>query len=89
MFYTPEEVTDVSYILHITQTTVQKKGARKSLYLFTNIFDVKKRTAIHRVESAKSKRRYIKVVNSLCTKIQNEKGIQKSMIILNIIFIHR
>ena len=49
MVSTPEEVTDVSPSLRINQTTAKKPSARKSLCLFTNIFDVKKRTAIRRV----------------------------------------
>ena len=53
MVYTPQEVTDVSPSLRITQTTVKKLSDRKSLCLFTNIFDVKNRTEIRRVESEK------------------------------------
>ena len=49
----PEEVTGVSLSLFIPQKTVKKPSANKSLCLFTNIFDAKKRTAIRRVESAK------------------------------------
>ena len=67
MVYTPEEVTDVSASFHITQTTVNKPISTKSLCLFTNIFDVKNKTDIRRVESEKLKRRAIKVVNSLWT----------------------
>ena len=67
MVSTPEEVTYVSTSLRITQTTVKKPSARKSLYLFTNIFDVKNRTAIRHVESTKSKHRVVKVGNSLWT----------------------
>ena len=40
---TPEEVTDVSPSLHITQTTVKNPSDRKSLCLLTNILYVKKR----------------------------------------------
>ena len=67
MVCTPYEVTDISISLHITQTTIKKPSARKSLCLFTIIFDVKKRTDIRRVEYPKSKHRAIKVENSLCT----------------------
>ena len=49
MVSTPEEITNDSPSLNMTQTTIKKPSARKSLYLFTNIFDVKKRTAIHTV----------------------------------------
>ena len=66
----PEEVTDVSPSLRINQTTAKKPSARKSLCLFTNIFDVKKETSIRRVESEKSKCRAIKSGNSLWTNIK-------------------
>ena len=46
-----EEVTDVSPSLCINQTTAKKTSARKSLCLFTNIFDVKKKTEKRHVES--------------------------------------
>ena len=38
MVPTPEEVTDFSPSLHITQTTIKKTSSIKSLFLFTNIF---------------------------------------------------
>ena len=41
-------------------TQVKKPSARKSLCLFTNILDVKKKNAICPVGSAKSKRKEIK-----------------------------
>ena len=47
----------------MTQTTFKKPSARKSLCLFTNIFDIKKRTDIRRVGSEKSK---IIAINSEC-----------------------
>ena len=40
MVSTPEEDNDVSPILRISQTTVKKPSAVKSLCLFTNIFDI-------------------------------------------------
>ena len=46
-------------------TTVKKPSARKSLRNFTNILDVKKKTAKRRIVAAKSKRRAMKVGNSL------------------------
>ena len=49
----------------MTQTTVKKPSASKSLCLFTKEFDVKKRTVIRRVGDAKSKLRTIKPVFSL------------------------
>ena len=45
MVYTPEEVTNDSPSLIMTKTTVNKPSARKSLCFFTNIFDVKNKTA--------------------------------------------
>ena len=65
MVYTPEEITDNCPIFPMTQTTVKKPSARKSLRLFTNIFDVKKITAIGCVEPEKSKPGAITVGNSL------------------------
>ena len=41
----------------MTKTTVKRPSASKSLSLFTNIFDVKKKTANFRVGAAKSKRK--------------------------------
>ena len=44
MASTTVEVTDDIPSLNMTQTTVKKPSARKSLCPFTNIFDVKKET---------------------------------------------
>ena len=49
MVSTPEEITDDSPSFYMTQTTVKKPSARKSLRLFTNIFDVKNRTFVRHV----------------------------------------
>ena len=73
---TLEEFTDDSPSFPMTQTTVKKPSARKSLCLFTNIFDVKNKTAKRRVGAAKSKRRAIKVGNSLWTN-KKQKGDSK------------
>ena len=43
MVYTPEEFTDDIPSLPMTQTTDKKPSSRKSLCLFTKIFDVKKK----------------------------------------------
>ena len=67
MVYTPEEITYYSPSLAMTSTPVKKSSARKSLCLFTSIFDVKKKTSNLRVGSGESKRRSIKVGNSLWT----------------------
>ena len=45
MVYNPEEVTDDSPSLPMTSTPVKKPSDRKSLYLFTNILNAKKKTA--------------------------------------------
>ena len=52
MVSTPEGFTDDSLISPMTSTPVKKPSARKSLYLSTNILDVKKKTSIRRVEAA-------------------------------------
>ena len=52
-------------------TPVNKPSASKSLFLFTNIFDVKKKTAKLRIGAAKSTRRSIKVLTSLWTNKKN------------------
>ena len=43
MVSNPEDVTDESSSLPMTSIPVKKSFARKSLCLFTNIFDVKKK----------------------------------------------
>ena len=44
----------------MTPTPVKKPSARKSLCIFTNILDVKKKTSTRRVGAAKYKRKAIK-----------------------------
>ena len=70
----PEEITDDSPIFPMTQTTVKKPSASKSLRLFTNIFDIKKRTAICCVGATKSKIRAIKYGCGLCINETKRKG---------------
>ena len=65
MLSNPEKITDDSPNVPMTQTTVKEPIASKSMRLFTNIFDVKNKTAKLRVGYAKSKRIAIKVGNSL------------------------
>ena len=55
MVYTTEGVTNDILSLSMTQTTVKRTSAMKSLCLFTNIFDVKKKTAKRRVGAEKPK----------------------------------
>ena len=42
MVYTPKRFTDNSPISPMTSTPIKKPSARKSLCLFTNIFELKK-----------------------------------------------
>ena len=74
---TPEGVTDNSPNLHLTSLPVKKPSARKSLCLFTKILDVQHKTAKRRFVAARSGRKAMKECNSLWTKKQNEKGIQR------------
>ena len=59
-----EGFTDDSPISPMTSAPVKKQRARKSLCLFTNILDVKKKTAACWVGYAKSKRKEIKYRNT-------------------------
>ena len=67
MVSTSQEITDDSPSLIMSQTTVKKTSARKSLCLFTNIFYVKKISVIRCFGAAKSKRRANKSGCRLCT----------------------
>ena len=73
LLYNPEGFIDNSPNVHIPSTPI-KKNTSKSLCLFTNILDVKPITAKRRFAAEKSRRKAMKVCNSLCTK-KNEKGI--------------
>ena len=84
---TQEGVTYNSPNVHMTSTPVKKPSARKSLCLFTNILAVKHTTAKRRFVAAKSRRKYMKVCNSLWTK-NKKKGIQKSLSRSNVTCIH-
>ena len=52
MVLTPEGVIDNITNVHMKSKPVKKTSARKSLCLFTNILDVKKRTSTHRIVAA-------------------------------------
>ena len=65
---TPEEVTDESPHVPMTSTPFKKPSARKSLCLFTKILHVKNKAAKRRIGAAKSRRKAMKVGNSLWTK---------------------
>ena len=85
MVYTPKVFTNYSPISPMISTPVKKPSARKSLCLFTNILDVKKKTATRRVGAAKSKCKSVKYRTTTWALKKSEKGIQKSMIRLCII----
>ena len=82
---TPEGVNDNIPNVHMASKPVKKPSARKSLCLFTNILDVKPKTAKRRFVAAKLKRKSMIVCNSLWTK---KKGIQKSLSRSNVTCIH-
>ena len=63
--------------MHITPSPFKKPSARKSLCLFTNILDVQPETAKRRFFAAESRRKAIKVSNSLWTKKTKRKGHSK------------
>ena len=61
---TPDGVIDNSLNFPMTSTPVRKPSAMKSLCLFTNILDVKPKTAKFHFVAAKSKRKAMKVGNN-------------------------
>ena len=65
---TTEGFTYNSPNVHMPSTPVKKTSAKKSLGLFTNILYVKPTTAKRRFADAKSRRKAMKVCNSLWTK---------------------
>ena len=58
----------------MTSTPVKKPSASKSLCLLTNILDVKPKIEKRRFVAAKSRRKAMKVGNSLWTKKAKRKG---------------
>ena len=60
MVSTPEGFTNNSPISPKTSTPVKKPSAQKSLYMFTNVLDVKKRTATRLFVATKSNCKTIK-----------------------------
>ena len=79
MVITTEVFTDGSPIYHMTSTLVNKPHARKSLCLFTNILDVKKKLLPVELEllNTRARKLNIEVHHVHWNKI--EKGIQKWM----------
>ena len=70
---TPDKFTDNSPIPPGPPMIVKKCSASKSLRLFTEVFDVKKKTAVRRVGAAKSKIKAIISGNMLCSSIPKRK----------------
>ena len=77
MVSTPEGVTYDCPNVPMTSTPVKKPSDRKSLCLFTNILNVKKKTAKRRIGAAKYNSRSIKMGDSLCTNKTKLKGHSK------------
>ena len=74
MFSTPERSTNNSTISPMTSTPDKNPIARKSLCLFTNILEVKNKTAYHQVRAAKSECKQIKLGNTPWELKQKRKG---------------
>ena len=77
MLSTPEGVTDKIPNVPMISTPVKKPSASKSLCFFTNILDVKQKTAKRHIVAAKSKCRAMKVGTSLWTNKVKLKGHSK------------
>ena len=77
MLLTPEEVTNESSHVPMKSSPVKTRSARKALCLFTNILYVKPKTSKRRIVAEKSKRKAMKVGNSLWTKKKKLKGHSK------------
>ena len=74
MVSTTEIFTDNSLMSPGSPMIVKKWSARKSLHLFTEVFDVKKKTAVYRLGSAKSNHKSIISGSMLCSSIPKNKG---------------
>ena len=77
MVSTPEVFTNDSPISPLTSTPVKKLSARKSMCIFTNILDVKKKTDTCWVVYAKSKSKAIKYDNKPWALTPKRKGSSK------------
>ena len=73
MVSTLEGFTNNTHISPMTLTAVKRPSATKSMCLFTNILDVKKKTDTHQVGAAKSKRKIIKYGNTPWVLRKSEK----------------
>ena len=77
MVFTLKAFNDESPISPMASTPVKKPSDIKSLYPFTNILDVKRKTATLQVGSAKFKRKIIKYGTIPCALKQKRKGNSK------------
>ena len=71
---TPEGFTYYSNNVNMTSSPVKKTSARKSMCLFTNILDVKRKTAKRRFVAAKPKPKSTKLGNILWTKKKTKRA---------------
>ena len=76
MVSTPEEVIDESPNVPMTSSPVNNSSAKKSLFLFNNIFNVEKKTAKLCFGTAKSKHRSMKVSNILWTNKKSKRTLK-------------
>ena len=74
MVSTPEVFIDKISRSHMAPIPVKKSSDRESLYLFTNVLDVKKKTAIPRFGATKSKRKVVKAGNTPWEMKPKQKG---------------
>ena len=72
----PEVFTDDSTIYPMTPTPVKKPSARKSLCIFTNILDMRKKNSARRVGATKYKRKTIKYGTTPWELKKTENGVQ-------------
>ena len=79
MVSTPEIFTNDSPISPMTSTPVKKPRARKSLCLFTNILDVKKKLLTFKLELLNLSASQLTMEIHHGHLKKSEKGIQKSM----------
>ena len=74
MVYNPEGFTNNSPRSPMTPKPAKKPSARKSMCIFTNILDVKKKTSIRRIGASKSKHKPIKSGTTLWELKPKQKG---------------
>ena len=77
MVSTPEVFTDDSTISPMKSTPEKKPNGGKSLCLFTNILDMKRKNAARQVVNSKSKRKVIKFGTTPWPLKQKRKGNSK------------